>query len=130
MDRPSRIESAPLIWSNFVFPFKATMLSLFTLLSLAVVGCGAIAPHCSEPVPTITNINPDHAQLGVLPFVLTVRGTGFVTRSRVFWNSNMLATTYIDSTQLRAVVPLEDLTKAGTASIDVFNPPPADSAGR
>jgi len=57
-------------------------------------------------------------------FTLTVNGFGFVTDSIVYWNATALATTYVSSAKLTAIVPAANIASRGTASITVVNPSP------
>jgi hypothetical protein len=78
----------------------------------------------NNPVPSITNLNPSSATAGSPTFSLTVNGANFVSNSAVYWNGAALSTTFINSTQLTAIVPSSTLTSAGTVSVTVFNPTP------
>jgi hypothetical protein len=53
-----------------------------------------------------------------------LNGTGFVSDSVVNWNSVALATTFVNSSQLTALVPASDIATAGTASVTVASPGP------
>ncbi|MGH9838638.1 MAG: beta strand repeat-containing protein [Blastocatellia bacterium] len=77
-----------------------------------------------SPIPRLTGINPTSVQAGSPGFTLTVNGTGFVQGSVIRFNSNPLATTFVNATQLTAPVTTADIANAGTASITVFNPAP------
>jgi hypothetical protein len=74
----------------------------------------------NNPVPTLTSISSTSALVGAT-FTLTVTGTNFVQGSAVQWNSNSLATTYVSSTELKAVVPVTDTATAGVFPVSVFN---------
>lgn len=77
-----------------------------------------------NPSPTITTINPTSAPVGGQGFNLTVTGTSFVPGATVQWNGANRVTTFINSTQLTAQIPAQDIASAGTATIRVVNPGP------
>jgi endonuclease G len=74
----------------------------------------------SNPTPIATSISPTSDTLNGLPFTLTVNGSNFLASSIVNWNGNNLATTFVSSVQLLAVVPTSYLTTVGTANVTVF----------
>ena len=74
---------------------------------------------------TSSNSTPSCTPSG---FTLTVNGSNFVNGSVVEWVSSpppalpsALATTFVSSTQLTAVVPAADIASAGTVNIEVSN---------
>lgn len=78
----------------------------------------------SNPAPTLSSINPATASAGGPAFTLAVNGTNFVASSKVRWNGQDLATTYVSATQLTAQVPANLIVNAGTAQVTVFTPTP------
>jgi hypothetical protein len=78
----------------------------------------------NNPVPVITSINPTSAIAGGSSFILTVSGTNFISGSIIKWNGTNLTTTYVNATQLTAVVPSANITASGTATVTVFNATP------
>ena len=78
-----------------------------------------------NPVPAITAISPDTVTSGSGQFVLTVTGTNFVSDSVIRFNGGSRETTFVSNTTLRTVIPAADILNGGTATITVFNPPPA-----
>lgn len=79
---------------------------------------GNPAPFLNLPlVPTA--VSPGSAD-----FTLNVSGTGFVSGATIDFNSAPLATTFVDSEHLSAVVPATDVANAGTDAITVVNPAP------
>ena len=78
----------------------------------------------NNPVPVITSINPTSAIAGGSSFILTVSGTNFISGSIIKWNGTNLTTTYVNATQLTAVVPSANITASGTAAVTVFNATP------
>ena len=78
----------------------------------------------SNPVPTVSSLNPGASVVGGGAFTLTVSGSNFVPGSVVRWNSSNLPTTYNSSSELVAQVPASNLTAKSTATITVSNPTP------
>ena len=78
----------------------------------------------NNPVPAISSISPSSATAGGPGFTLTVNGSNFVSGSKVHWNSSVLTTTFVSSTQVTATVPSSDIGTAGTASVTVVNAAP------
>jgi hypothetical protein len=75
-----------------------------------------------QPAPTITSLSSTSVMQGSGSFTLTVKGSNYLSGSQatvVQWNSTVLATTYVSSTQVRATVPASLMATAGTASITV-----------
>lgn len=77
-----------------------------------------------NPVPTLASLNPNQAFAGGAAFTLTITGTGFVAGSRVSWNGEARATTYISTTQIVAQITAADVANAATANVTVVNPTP------
>ena len=75
-------------------------------------------------VPVLTSISPTSAILNDGDTTITATGTDFISSSVVKWNGTSLATTYISSTELTAIVPSSNLLVAGTATVTVTNPAP------
>lgn len=96
------------------------------------VGSGAAVSVCAgtinitgdNPIPALNRVSPDFAVVGGRSFTLTVNGNGFVSSSRVRWNGQERATTYISSTQLAAQIPATDLGLPQTVDVSVANPTP------
>lgn len=72
--------------------------------------------------PTISSIAPTGVVAGAGNTTITVTGTNFMTTSVVQWNGTALATTYVSTTTLTAVIPSTDLVSAGTDVVTVLNP--------
>jgi hypothetical protein len=76
-------------------------------------------------VPWIESpLNPGTVRAGAPGFTLRVTGTGFVNGSVMTWNASPLATTFVDSRHLSAVVPVANIAAPGGVVITVVNPPP------
>lgn len=79
----------------------------------------------ASEIPTrIRSISPRVIEEGSRTFQLTVRGTQFTTSSVIQFDDETLATTYVDSTELRATVPATLVSRVGTYSVRVRNRPP------
>lgn len=84
----------------------------------------ARAVNVEYPLPTITSITPDAAQVQSSSIILTVTGTGFFAASRVHFNGAERTTTLVNSTTLRTTISSTDLAAPGYASVTVVNPSP------
>jgi len=82
------------------------------------------------PAPTIATISPTSANSGDPDFTLTVNGSGFLNGAIVDFNNsttfrgNALATTFVSSTQLTAIVPASAIILPGPFTVNVLNPVP------
>ena len=83
---------------------------------------GAAPPH--NPVPRIIWVSPVSALAGGPDLKLTLSGANFTSSSVVQWNQTPLATTFVNSNQLIAVVPASATAKPGLANLSVVNPAP------
>ena len=95
---------------------------------MALAGCGSAnvsqSPSQVNPAPSITSLSPSSTASGSQDFTLIVSGSDFVAASRVNWDGTVLGTTYVNASQLTALIPASDLTAAGSASVTVVNPTP------
>lgn len=83
----------------------------------------ALAAPAQNPVPFVNQpLLPSSAAPGSATFAIRVNGTGFAPGATVQWNGTPLATTYISTSQLSAVVPASEVAVIGTATIVVSNP--------
>jgi Bacterial Ig-like domain (group 3)/IPT/TIG domain len=83
--------------------------------------------------PTITNSAPPSAPVNSAGTTITVTGTNFQSNSIVILNPDTdfvkIATTFVSSTQLTAIVPATFMANFGsTNSVGVQNPPPGGGA--
>jgi hypothetical protein len=78
----------------------------------------------ANPSASIQTISPDSAYVGGAGFTMTVIGSGFVAGSAVKLNGALLATTFVNATQLTATVPASALNAVGDFPVAVNNPPP------
>jgi YVTN family beta-propeller protein len=78
----------------------------------------------------VTGLSPDCSPKGeqfLNPNVngqLLIDGQNFVATSIVRWNGSDRPTTFYDSTQITAQIPMTDITAIGTATVTVFTPAP------
>lgn len=77
--------------------------------------------------PVVVALNPNTARAGDPGGPMAVFGSGFVPGSAVTWNGTVLATTFLDASQLRATISDALLTAPGIASVAVLNPDGARS---
>jgi hypothetical protein len=78
----------------------------------------------SNPVPLLTSLSPTSISASNGAFTLTINGSNFVSGATVQWNGSARTTTYVNSTQLTAAIPTNDVATAGSAAITVNNPAP------
>jgi hypothetical protein len=109
---------------------KKKNLGGFWLLLLALWGCGSL-PTGDQPPPNpqdnSTTISPASAVVGSSDLTLTIIGSNFAGRRHFFsqavWSANgsntPLATTFVRSTQLTAILPSDLLAIPVTAQIFV-----------
>jgi len=76
-----------------------------------------------NPEPTLTSISPTTIQAGSPSFTLTATGTNFVSGSVITWGGEALPTVFSSATELRALVPPEQLF-AGDVAVGVTSPGP------
>jgi hypothetical protein len=113
--------ATPCFWRTL----KGVPMKLPRLACLLTILLSTVVLAQSNPVPFINQpLVPAAIAPGGPDFTLTVNGTGFVSGSTVNWNGIPLATTFISSSQLTAVVPASDVSGVGTASVTVNNPGP------
>ena len=96
-----------------------------SILLLGLWGCGS--PGHREPSPNFITISPASVEVGSADLTLTIIGSNFLGAhhnfSQAVWSSNgtdiLLATTFMSSTQLTAVVPANLLATLVTAQVFV-----------
>jgi hypothetical protein len=88
-----------------------------------VSGSSSGATFTINPLPTITSMSPTSVLASSTGFTVTVNGTNFLPGAGgtvVRWNYNILvATTYVSSTQVTAVIPASQVSSPGTLSVSV-----------
>ena len=75
--------------------------------------------------PMITQLSPASTQAPSNSLLLTVKGSNFVNGARLLWNGELLAATFVNSTQLTVQLPPGLLTQGEVIGIVVQNPSPA-----
>ncbi len=77
-----------------------------------------------NPVPILTSLTPNTSLAGSADINLTITGTNFISSSLTSFDGNTLATSFVSSTQLTAVIPASLLTTPGNFSVTIDNPAP------
>jgi len=91
-------------------------------VAIVTISCGQTT---NFPKPTLKSIVPTNITTNQPnPFTLTVVGGQFVQQSQIQWNNIPLASTFVNTQQLTAVVPPALYAVPGTATITVISPPP------
>ena len=72
--------------------------------------------------PALNSMTPNSAVAGSGEFTLTLTGAGFPAGWVVDWNGSLLATTYVSSTELTAMVPAGLVSTAGQDWVWVARP--------
>ncbi len=72
--------------------------------------------------PAPASLSPNLTRPGGSAFTLTIQGAGFDVDSVVQWNGSPRTTTYVSSTQVRALIPATDIANESTAFVTVLNP--------
>jgi hypothetical protein len=76
-----------------------------------------------NPLPTVTSLSPPGTTGGSNGFLLGVNGSNFVFNSEVKWDGTDRTTTFLNSSQLQAVIPATDLEVLTSAHpVTVVNP--------
>jgi uncharacterized protein len=108
----------------------ATISATATTTSGGTSAAVAFAVGGSNPLPAVSSLSPASIATGSADSLLSVSGSNFVASSVVNWDGAPLATTYVNASQLTALVPASDVAAAATANVTVSNPAPGggDSA--
>ena len=77
----------------------------------------------SNSVPVINSIGTNTILIGGGPTTMTVTGSNFYPQSVVQLNGTPLATTFVDNSDLTAVIPASAITALGELPLTVMNPP-------
>jgi outer membrane protein assembly factor BamB len=77
--------------------------------------------------PFLASINPTAATAGGNSFTLTATGSNFTSQSAVQWGGSALATTFVSSSQLTAVVPAALVATPTTVPITISGGPTTNS---
>ena len=101
------------ISTTFVNPTRLTATVSAALLSVA--GAATVSVNDSNTLPfyvqppVITSLSPTSTPGGNPQFTLTVSGSGFNSSSTVYFNGTALVTTVVNSGQLTAIVPANQM---------------------
>lgn len=97
----------------------------FALTAVLLIFCCAVA-QAQNPVPSINSFSPPAVYAGGPTFTLTVKGTGFISSTVIYWESYgaALPTTFVSATEVKAIVPADYITYPNTVYIYAYNPPP------
>lgn len=85
---------------------------------------GAIPFSVTNPAPATTLLSPSSVKAGAADTIISIYGTGFVSKSTVSSNGVSIASTYVSATRLTAVIPSNQLVNPGSVAITVTNPAP------
>ena len=77
-----------------------------------------------NPSPVVSSISPASVVAGAQQQTLDIHGTGFLATSVVQWNGSALQTNFVSGTEVKAVVPVEDVAAGQVAQISMGNPAP------
>ena len=78
----------------------------------------------NNPLPVATGLTPNNVTAGGGQFTLVVTGSNFISSSIIKWNNVALTTTFVNSTQVTALVPATNIATSGTALVTVFTATP------
>jgi hypothetical protein len=80
--------------------------------------------NLTNPLPTISDIEPKSVEPLTKNLIIKVRGTGFVKGASIRVNGTNRETEFVDETQLVATLMDDDVKESGELKLTVFNPPP------
>jgi hypothetical protein len=106
---------------------RATLLlrMLIGAAFLATLSCGdSPTEPTSNPPPSLFNLDPPQVVVGSADFTLNVRGADFVPASRVRWDGQDRATTYVSDTLLTVHVAAADVDSTDAIAVTVYTGPP------
>jgi uncharacterized repeat protein (TIGR01451 family) len=81
------------------------------------------AAHANA-VPFVDIVSPVSITPGSVGVTITVRGTGFVSGSIVYWSGTALTTAFVNAKELTAAVPNSFVAAVGLGTITVVTPAP------
>ncbi len=104
---------------------KRSSVSIFSIVVIAAWFLSASPAKANNAVPFLASpLVPASAAPGGASFTLTVRGGTFVSGATVYWNGSPRTTTFVTGTELTATINASDIAVAGSAAVQVWNPPP------
>jgi CSLREA domain-containing protein len=77
-----------------------------------------------NPVPSIEQLIPAGTLAGGPALLLTVKGSGFIGTSKVYWNGVERPTVFVSATTLQADIGAVDVAQPGAAAVNVVTPGP------
>lgn len=81
-------------------------------------------PVNPNAAPTLTNLFPTTIPSGNSAVNLTINGSGFLQGAVVQFNNSARTTSFVNGTQVTAVIPASDIAFASLAKVTVVNPMP------
>lgn len=97
----------------------------------ATTGAHAIiALKTAAGTPELTSISPSETYKGHSDLTLTLTGSNYLSGATVTYNGSNLVTTFVNTTQLTAVIPAATMLTISTASVAVINPNTARTAAQ
>ncbi len=127
MAREGLLEDASMTEQRFVFLASVGIkLSVRNVALALFIGCvfpAALLARNGTPF-LYQPLSPAAQPPGSGAFVLTVRGTGFVSGASVEWNGKPRPTTFVSSSTLTAQILATDISAPTTAAVTVLNPTP------
>jgi hypothetical protein len=102
----------------------SVVLTYSIVLALGQVGCGVTQEGRSADSATVPNaisISPNAVPAGQSSFVLHVNGANFSDRSVILWNGAGQTTTFVNTQQVSAQIPAQDVAHESTVSVAVEN---------
>jgi hypothetical protein len=93
-----------------------------TAANVGTASSNAVSLAITTPPLSITSISPNSVTAGGPQFTLTVNGVNFISGATVQLDNAPLATTFVSSTQLTAIVPASRIQLGGARAITAQNP--------
>jgi hypothetical protein len=81
-----------------------------------------ITSYSYNPTPQISSISPNQIFATTSNVIINIYGNGFVNGITAYINNNSLSTTFVSSTNVRAVIPSTIANQPGQYNIKVVNP--------
>ena len=120
----THLTGSPSSPSSVIYFIPASLLSTPGIAYLSEPGYVTV-PFYITGNAKITSLSPNTASAGDPDFTLTINGSGFVPTDIAQWNGSSLATTFVSSTQLQALVPASYVRQRVIANVIVNNSYPA-----
>ena len=120
--RPTTVSSATQLFATIHAPDLASPGSVALTITNPAPGGGTSSAGTLQVVhlpPFIARLTPGTVTAGSGDIRLTIDGRSFIRTAEVRWNGIPRPTTFVGTTQLRALIPAADLRSAGAASVTV-----------